>query len=80
MVAGIMGVLGNSGLPGYESFATVDPDPVDERRNCLHCRGTGTCQVCQGSGDGPGPSPAKCQRCGGSGKCPACQGTGLRRG
>lgn len=46
--------------------------------SCSTCEGTGTCQVCRGSGDGA--AGATCGHCAGTGKCRECGGNGTAPG
>jgi hypothetical protein len=54
-------------------------DPVTEDfRKCTHCKGTGVCHVCHGSGRLALQKGKQCTSCfpHGSGKCQNCRGLG----
>ncbi len=51
---------------------------TDDYKKCAHCRGTGICHVCHGSGRLALQKGKQCTSCfpHGSGKCQNCRGLG----
>jgi hypothetical protein len=51
---------------------------TDPYRSCPHCRGTGLCRACKGTGRLTLQKGKQCTACfpHGSGKCPNCRGLG----
>ncbi len=52
----------------------VSHPPVLRGIRCIHCKGTGACRFCGGTG---ATNNAPCARCGGTGRCMICQGRGV---
>lgn len=77
---------GYSGYDTYDSYNTYDSDDTydsydygNNKQICPSCFGSGTCPICDGTGQYSmyGSDYSTCTACGGTGVCSICGGTGF---